>query len=360
MPNEGVIGRKLKTRKIRTIFTSRLRERFYEMRFQKRNCLTRFLSLVLNGFDSIIFIGKLTKIIKREKVDLIYCNHMMVKIMGALAGFVKGCPVIFHCRTIYGNPFQRLFYISFAALPNVKRIISVSEASARNFKLLKHKVRVVPNGADLEEHNPEMIQGDLKTQFHISSSTTVIGYIGRLVKWKGIDVFLQVAEDLLLIRNNIAFVVIGDIPIGSTNDRLDKYRLNIAKKGLAQQVFFTGFKDDIRSYLKDLDIVVVPSIKPDPCPRTVIEAMAFGIPIVGSALGGIQETIEHEHTGLLSEPGNVSHLTSQILKICDNKGLRRRLSLQARKTVRARLDAENISHRIQNIIFDALGEHQHN
>lgn len=360
MPNEGIIGTKLKARNIKIILTSRLRERFYEMRFQKRNPLTRFLSLVLNGYDCIMFIDKLAKIIKKEKVDLIYCNHMMVKVMGSLAGLLNGCPVIFHCRTIYGNPLQRLFYTCFAALPIVKKIISVSQASARNFKLLKHKVSVVPNGADFEDHNPETIHGDLETQFHISSSTTVIGYIGRLVKWKGIDVFLKVAEDLLLIRNNIAFVVIGDIPIGSTNDRLNKYRLNIAKKGLAKQVFFTGFKDDIRPYLKDLDVVVVPSIKPDPCPRTVIEAMAFGIPTVGSALGGIQETIEHEQTGLLSEPGNVSHFTSQILRICDNKELRRRLSLQARKTVRERLDAKKISHRIQKIIFEALGEHQHN
>lgn len=360
MPCEGVIGKRLKANGIRTIIAPRLRERFYEIRFKKRNPMTVALSILINLYDSLVFTSDLTKIIDKEGVELVYCNHMMVKVLGAVAGLLKGRPVIFHCRTIYSNLLERLFYVGFAALPNVKKIITVSRAAARNFDLLRHKVCVVPNGVDFDDHNPKMIKRQLRKQYQIPESAVIIGYVGRIVRWKGIDVFLKVAKKFAAIHKDTVFVVIGDYPAGSSKDGLVSNDSGRSKDGFANRVLFTGFKEDVRPYLKDLDIVVVPSISPDPCPRTVIEAMAFGIPIVGSALGGIQETIQHEHTGLLAEPGNVSDVTSKLLTIFENRALGRRLGVQARKTVFERYNAASVSARIQDIIFKEMGLDNHN
>ena len=354
MPSEGPISKKLRVQGVRAIIAKRLHERTYELRFQQRNRLTSFVSVFLNIYDCLIFTYELTKIIKREKIALVYCNHMMVKLIGTVAAFMKSTPVILHCRTIYHSPIKRFIYLAFGALPNVKKIICVSKAAASNYRYLNHKVSIVHNGVDLEEHNPEHIESILKQKYKIPPSQSVIGFVGRVVKWKGIEVFLKMAEKILSLRKDIFFVVIGDNPVGSTKNTLEDYRATFANNGLSKHILFTGFQDDVRPYLKDLDVLVVPSINPDPCPRSVIEAMAMGIPIVGSASGGILETIQHDYNGYLAKPGDTLDVIEKVLNFIDNKELRERLGHRARRSVKENFNATIVSHKIQEIILESL------
>ncbi|MCZ6778007.1 MAG: glycosyltransferase family 4 protein, partial [Acidobacteria bacterium] len=156
MPTPGAIGQRLNDQGIKTICSRRLRERFPERRFRGRGPWVMPLSYVRNTWDSIIFVFQLIAIIRAEAVDVIYCNHMMVKVMGIMAGLMTRRPVVIHCRTIYGGTAERLFFNSWAALPTVKRIIAVSHSSADGFRLLAHKVSVVPNGIDPDEHDPQL------------------------------------------------------------------------------------------------------------------------------------------------------------------------------------------------------------
>ncbi len=101
MPTPGAIGQRLNDQDIRTICSRRLRERFHERRFRGRGPWVMPLSYVRNAWDSIIFVFQLIAIVRTEAVDVIYCNHMMVKVMGIMAGLATGRPVIVNCRTIY-------------------------------------------------------------------------------------------------------------------------------------------------------------------------------------------------------------------------------------------------------------------
>jgi glycosyltransferase involved in cell wall biosynthesis len=354
MPSDGVIGKKLKARGIKTIHSSRLRERLYEHRFRTVNRWTSILSFSWNVWDSLVFIHRLNRIIKTEEVDIVYCNHMMVKVMGILAGLRRCLPVITHCRTIYDNPLERLFYVVFSSLPNVKRIVAVSHAAAANYRVLEHKVWVVHNGVDLQEHSASTNAGELRQRFEISDSTIVVGYFGRLVKWKGVTVLLEAAKKIARSRRNIAFAVVGGEPNGSATSALEEYGAYLKDNGLEGRVFLTGFQENVLSYLADLDIVVVPSLRPDPFPRTVIEAMAFGKPVVASALGGIPEAIRHEHTGILVRPGSVSELVQQILRLADDARLREALGARAAKAVQEEFNAESTSRAIQEIIAEVV------
>jgi len=206
------------------------------------------LSYVLNAWDSIIFVLQLVRIVRSEAVDIIHCNHMMVKIMGTVAGLVTGRPVVLHCRTIYGNTAERLLYGSFAALPHVKHIIAVSHAAARNFRGLSHKVSVVHNGIDHEEHDPDRHTGRLRDDLEISAGTKVVGFLGRVVGWKGISTFRAAAELVLPLRDDVVFVVVGGRPKGSgTTDRDDLGA--IRDRGLEGRVLLTGHTSDVGAHL---------------------------------------------------------------------------------------------------------------
>jgi len=357
MPSDGVIGKKLNVRGIKTIHSSRLRERLYEHRFRSVNRWTLTLSFLLNVWDSLVFIHQLNRILKTEAVDVVYCNHMMVKVMGILAGSRRGLPVITHCRTIYSGSLERLFYVVFSSLPTVKRIVAVSHAAAANYRALEHKVRVVHNGVDLKEHSASIHAGKLRQRYDISNSTIVVGYVGRLVKWKGVHILLEAAKKVAGLRSNIAFAVVGgDVP-GSATKTLDEYGDFLRNNGLDTRVFLTGFQEDVHSYLVDLDIVVVPSLNPDPFPRTVIEAMAFGKPVIASALGGIPEAIRHERTGILVEPGNVSEIVTQILRLADDAQLREEIGTRAEQVVFQHFNAKTASEEIQKVITDVVRNH---
>lgn len=356
MPDEGLIGEKLRKRGVKIVIPSHLKERFYEMRFKHSNSLTYLLSLIINSFDSLFFVFELARIARKEKVDCIYCNHMMVKIFGAVAGLLIKRPVIWHCRTVYSNSLERLLFSCFGKLPHVKKIISVSKAAASNYHSLKHKVKVIPNGVDFQEYNSDSITGNLRSQYQIPESAIVVGYVGRIVKWKGIDVFLDVANKTLSVREDVFFVVIGGNPSGAAQDNLNTYRKSFSKNGYQNRVFFTGFIYDVRSCFIDLDLVLIPSIKPDPCPRSVIEAMALGIPVMGSASGGIQEIIEDGYNGFLIEPENVTEVTERLLELVDNENLRARLGRNAYHTVRERYDVAILAQGIQTTILEECSQ----
>jgi glycosyltransferase involved in cell wall biosynthesis len=358
MSPSGTIRQLLHDQGIRTISSPRLRERFHERRFRGRGPWVMPFSYVRNGWDSIIFVLQLIRIVRSEAVAIIHCNHMMVKIMGIIAGLLTGRPVVLHCRTIYGGAAERLLYTSFAVLPRVKQIIAVSHAAADNFPRLSHKVSVVYNGIDLEEHDPERQVGRLRDELQIPEESRVVGFVGRVVPWKGIHIFLEAAEQVISLRDDVVFVIVGGRPKGSGTTDSEDLEL-IRARGLEGRVLLTGYKSDVGAYLREIDIVVVPSVKPDPCPRTVIEAMAFGIPVVASALGGIPELIQHGDTGILVEPGDAVELAGWVLRLIDDEKLAAGLGSRARNVALQRFDARDTSRRVQDLMLELVKADRH-
>jgi glycosyltransferase involved in cell wall biosynthesis len=355
MPNEGVIGERLRLLGVRTVLAPRLRERFLELRFRRNNAVTRALSVLLNFWDSAVFTFQLPGLVRRLECDLIYGNHMMVKIMAVVAGVLTGRPVVLHTRTIYTIAAGRWLFTSFAALPHVKRIIAVSDAAAANFRAIPHKVSVVHNGVPLDALPDPSGRGSLRRELGIPAEARVVGFVGRLVTWKGIDVFLEAAARLAAADPSVHFVLVGDAPVGSARRGLEDFRGEEAARGLGGRIVFTGFRKDAAACVLDFDVLVVPSVQPDPCPRVVLEAMAVGTPVVGSASGGIAETVQDGVTGLLAAPGDAADVAAKVGRILADPALAAALGREAVRTVERDYGAAQVAARIQAIILKALG-----
>lgn len=353
MPNEGVLKSRLEEIRVPYRIEPRLKERLAEMRFQGRNRICTMASVVLNAIDSIRFTFDLVGVVARENVGLIYCNQMMVKFIGTVAGMACGTPVIWHCRTLYGKSFRGWFFDRLARSASVARIVAVSEACAGNFPSARDKVEVVYNGADLDSFNPVTVQGCVRRMYRIGPDEVVLGFVGRIVEWKGIGTLLSAMKRVLAKREDVVLVVVGGSPQRSS-DLLDRYRREVANGRYSGRVLFTGFRKDVRPYLKDMDVTLVPSVAPDPCPRSVIESLALGTPVVGSATGGVPELIRDGYNGFLVKPNDVSGLADTIIKMIENRELRRRMGLAARVSAVQRHDAVEVARRVQNIIVEAL------
>jgi glycosyltransferase involved in cell wall biosynthesis len=354
MPNEGVLKSKLVENRIRYRIEPRLKERLAEMRYRSQTRVCRIASVVLNAIDSVRFTFDLIRMVSRERVALIYCNQMMVKLMGTVAGMACGTPVVWHCRTLYGKSFRGWFFDRLARSSTVTRIVAVSEACAGNFPSAEDKVRVVYNGADLVSFDPERVRGCVRRMYRIGPDEVVLGFVGRIVAWKGIDTLLSAMEHVLARRKDVVLVVVGGSPQRSLN-LLDHYRRKVANGRYSGRVVFTGFRTDVRPYLKDMDVTLVPSVAPDPCPRSVIESLALGTPVVGSAIGGVPELIRDGYNGFLVKPNDDVGLAETILRVIENRELRQRMGSAARVSAVQRHDAVEVARRVQTIMFEALG-----
>ena len=139
---------------------------------------------------------------------------------------------------------------------------------------------------------------------------------------------------------NVHFVIVGGSLFSKTSSYEDELK-NIVKVSRKEDHFtFLGFRRDINSCMNSLDIVVLPSILPDPCPRVMFEAMALGKPILTSGMGGISEVVIDGINGRIINPFNTEEFAQAIKELVLNHELRKYMGEQGRNRLLNRFKLE--------------------
>ena len=157
---------------------------------------------------------------------------------------------------------------------------------------------------------------------------TVVGYVGRLVPEKGVDVLLEAFALLRRVEPGARLVVVGD---GPERDRL---AAAASRLEVAEAVDLLGYRADARDLLAGLDVLAVPS-RSDGTPLVVAEAMAAGVPVVASDVGGLPDRVRPGVDGLLVPPGRPEPLARALLAVLGDRVLAARLSRAGRAAASA-------------------------
>ena len=354
VPERGIFGTRFDALGLRVEPAARLHHRTAELRFGTRNRATAALSFAWNVWDSARLVPQLAHLMRREKTQLLYCNNMMVKAIGALASQLAGVPCVFHVRNLHQQWAKVKLYGNLARLPRVRRVIANSEASAVPYRrYVPGKVTVVHNGIDLAEYHPEVTpRGSLRRQLGISPDATVVGFTGFITPRKGLVPLIEAAARLLATRPTLVFVVVGRVPVGAPVDHQAEYQARARELGIADRFLFAGFREDVRPAVVDFDLLVLPSFQ-EPFGRSIIEAMALGTPVVASRVGGIPEILTDGADGLLVAPGDVAGLAQAIAALVDDRERRRSLAQAALARARTSFDVSVLSARIQALLLEA-------
>ena len=208
------------------------------------------------------------------------------------------------------------------ALLKVDRFISPSQYLAQRFidnGIPAERMVVIRYGIDLEALRPAPRGTDGVT----------VGYVGQLVKHKGVDVFLR-ALALLGNLDPLRVLIVGD------GEEAGSLRSLCGELELDRRVTFSGRVDNrlIGSYYERIDLLVVPSVWPENSPVTITEAMASGIPVIASDMGGMRELVENGVTGLLVPPGDVGALAEKIEYLVRQPQVRRQMGENARERIK--------------------------
>jgi glycosyltransferase involved in cell wall biosynthesis len=155
----------------------------------------------------------------------------------------------------------------------------------------------------------------------------VFGSVGRLDAVKG-QIHLVEALGVLLKRNptlarRVRLALIGDGPLRSAIER------RVRALGLGDRVWMPGSRNDVPELMRGIDLFVLPSLA-EGISNTVLEAMACGLPVVATAVGGNTELVEAERSGLLVPPGDSGRLAQAMERFALDTELRRRAGERAR------------------------------
>ncbi len=284
-----------------------------EMSFRKRFSWRYFSSRV----------QALRELIKQEKVDLVHARSRYPGWVAAWACKKENVPLVTTWHGVHKTWFwPKKLYNS--GLLRGQRVIAVSEHIAARLKaeysFVKEKLRVIPRGSDPEVFSPDTIKGErmsrLVEQWNVEDESRIILMPGRLTRWKGQEVLIGALGYLAAQYPDDKWVCVLAGPGVETSYAQSLYRL-AEERGVAGRLRFVGACSDMAAAYNLAQVVVVPSQKPEPFGRVSIEAQMMGCWVVGSADGGVKETVSHGATGTLVAVGDSQALAQAIKEVLD-------------------------------------------
>lgn len=284
---------------------------------------------LLNDFKQLRVIPQLHRVVKQYSIRLIHANSLAVALLGGIVARINRIPILMHKRyaTSYG-------ILDKVCEKLIHRVILVSKATRWDFASDSKQI-LIYNGADLEAFQASKTEVDnLRTElfsktkhevWYESSSPILVGVVTRITPEKGIHILVRAMSELrkshLVDGVDVKLLIVGGPYFQKDYEYLESLKQEVVELGVEDSVIFTGFLPDTRVVTTLLDIVLVPSIIPEACPRTIIEAMAVGRPVIATPLGGSKELVTPD-TGILVPPEDPNAFASAIKTLAkDNKQL---------------------------------------
>jgi glycosyltransferase involved in cell wall biosynthesis len=197
------------------------------------------------------------------------------------------------------------------------------------------KIEVIPLGLDLRPFAGETPRGRLRAGLGLGPDECLIGSVGRLVPVKNHRMFLHAAGALRRSGRRVKFAVVGD---GELRAELEAEAHALELNG---DVFFTGWRRDLPNVYADLDLLVNSSLN-EGTPVAVIEAMAAGVPVVATSVGGVPDVVAHGVTGTLVPSGDGEALARALADRLDCPGETRQMAQAARAEAAQRYSVEQL------------------
>lgn len=264
------------------------------------------------------------KTLRKEDPVLVHVNSL-VKSWPVLVSRMLRRPVVWHVHEFLGTKKM------YAALIHMVSdgVILISKEQFTLFRG-KEKACRIPNGIDTAQYEKVKSSGIISEKMGESRKTDVI-FIGRIEQNKGLLVLAKAAA-ILKERGWIRYIVVGGVPKGG--QRYEQQVKAVLKcEGLESSFYFLGYRQNIPEIIASCDLLCQPSYS-DTFPLTVLEAMAGGLPVIGTSVGEVPSIIDEGKTGFVLQPGDHESLADRIKKLDDDPDLRRRMGMAGKTRVK--------------------------
>lgn len=303
------------------------------------SALTRYTDIQLRAFRKMIELDR------NENFDIFHQFHL----------FALGGAVVL-AKKFLGKPLTTTLagwdtYDPIRSVPNflhpyLAQVMNESDAViSPSQELVKHAkeqgckkdIKVVPHGVDVTRVNPHIDGSMAREKLGIKDDEIMVLSIQRLVKKKGVNYLIDAVFDVVKKSPDVKFVIVGDGPERESIMKLAR------KLKVSNNIALTGFipSKDLARYYSACDIFILPSLY-EQFGLVLVEAMACGKPVISTKVGAIPEVVDDGKTGLLVEPKNPRQLAGAIIKLANDKDLRRKMGRDGRRRAKTKYDWDTV------------------
>jgi glycosyltransferase involved in cell wall biosynthesis len=281
---------------------------------------------------SILFaVRKIAAYVRKHNIQLIHCHLPWAGIAGRLAGKLTGIPVVYTEHNKWERYHKVTYYLNKLSFSSQQKVIAVSEEVANsiktNYRKGKPPVHVVANGADTIKYaRTETFEKDIRTEFNIPATATVIGIACVFRAQKRLGTWLEIARELHAKHPDTFFIIVGDGPLR------DEVHAKAMALGTGKYVFFAGLQAETRPYFKAMDLFMMSS-EFEGLPIALLEAMSMNCVPACTAAGGIPEVIKDEVNGVLVPVQQPMQLVERLSQLLQRPGEVAQMKQAARETV---------------------------
>ena len=317
----------------------------------------------INPLKDWMTLIKLYRLFREQHPHIVHTHTAKAGTVGRLAARLAGVPIVVH--TFHGHVFHsyfgpvktRLFISVERTLARLTdRIVTISPAQyhdiAHTYRIASpDRVLTIPLGLELRPFSTakQDYPGHFRSTLGVSSDSALVGFVGRLTGVKNPSLFIEAARRVVPQIPHARFVFVGD---GELRPALER---QVSAWGLTQQVLFAGWRANMPAVYADLDLLALTSLN-EGTPVTIIEALAAGIPVVATAVGGVPDVVASQEMALLVPSGDAGALARTIIQLLCAPERAHALALSGQRNVLARFDVARLANDIQSLYLTLLEE----
>jgi glycosyltransferase involved in cell wall biosynthesis len=281
---------------------------------------------------------------RAREMDIVHANTRVTQVLAALLGR----PYVVTCHGFFRRRFSRLIYPCWG-----RRVIAISaqvkEHLLRDFGVPEKKIALIPHGIDVGRFLLQAPSSKLQAKAVFSlGSGPVIGIIARLSEVKGHIHLLRAFPRLSKEFPAAQLFIVGE---GREKERLEQEARGL---GVPGQIVFLPRTGDTSKALAAMDIFVMPSLQ-EGLGLALMEAMAAGLPVVASNIGGIKTLIENENNGVLVEPGRPEELAEAIAALLREPARAAEMGQRARQFIAENFSRAKMARQTEEVYRQCLG-----
>ncbi|MCM8800953.1 MAG: glycosyltransferase family 4 protein [Candidatus Omnitrophica bacterium] len=292
---------------------------------------------------------KLKKYIQKNNIQIIHSHTRVTQVLGELIQYALRKPYLSTCHGFFKLRLIRRILPCWGM-----RVIAISEAVKehliKDLKVDPEKIRVIYNGIDLENlclFKPEE-RIKIKERFSLKDAP-LVGIIARLSEVKGHIYLIKAMKKVLSYLADVKLVIVGE---GRLRQRLTCL---VKELEIEKNVVFLPYITDTRQLLSVTDLFVMPSLE-EGLGLSLMEAMASGVAVVASDVGGIRNLIQHNYNGILVKPRDIEGLAKAIIEVLLDKQKKEYLGRNARLFINQHFSQEKMVLETEQVYLECLEE----
>lgn len=313
----------------------------------------RVVGPLMRSKGDVRVIPRLVRLLRAGRYDVVHTHMFASNLLGRLAAMIAGVqPIVATVQLIADRESWWQILLDRLLQHCTASMVASSEAVRQSFirrGIRPAKIRTIYNSIDLTHFDVdrEAVRRATRREFGWDESHFVVGAVARLEKVKGLEHLVEAAQAVVQAIPGARFLFVGDGPERAC------LQAQARRLGLERHCLFAGLRQDVPQILPALDLFALPSLS-EALGIAAIEALASGVPVVASRVGGVPEVVVSGETGLLIPHGNAHQLAEAILRVAARPEEARLWAEQGRNRVRRMFDVQRLAAAQIRLYHDCL------